>query len=139
MGREQSHPGRPLDGSYVQVGRLGNLGAGLSGTGSGEAAQAMRPCHASSEGTRTLRSRYKHKRWRSSRIGVGPKSPLSCVSGTPKKWNLPKTVEDKLAEKKRELDKKRAYGATLQDQHTQMVEKCEQQVARMQKHGELVF
>ena len=55
------------------------------------------------------------------------------------KMDTPKTVEDNLAEKKRELEKKRAYGVTLQDQHKQMVEKIEQQVARMHKHCELVF
>ena len=70
---------------------------------------------------------------------LGPEVTTQLRERLSQKMEPPKTVEDKLAEKKRELDKKRAYGVTLQDQHTQPVEKIEQRVARMHKLSELVF
>ena len=65
---------------------------------------------------------------------LGPEVTAQLREKLSQKWEPPKTVEDKLAEKKRELDKKIAYTSNLQLQQEQMMAKLAQHAARVDNH-----
>ena len=140
-GRQGGHQGgRELN----YAGKPGNVNEGISSyptfreLGEGPQAgradwaeavdEAIRPCHV--RATRILCLRFKHKRWRFSRICLGLMSLLSCVKNCRRKRSLLKRWRTGLQRKKRELDKKIAYSANLKLQHDQMMAKLAQHVAR---------
>ena len=62
---------------------------------------------------------------------LGPDVTAQLREKLSQKKKPPETMEDRLAEKKRELDKKIAYSVNLKLQHDQMMAKLGQHIARV--------
>ena len=69
---------------------------------------------------------------------LGPEITAQLRATLSQKMDPPKSVEEKLAEKKRELGKKRAHLATLDAQHTQMLDKQREHAERLLRHTAVV-